>query len=118
MKKFIQKTKQTIVLIIKYLTVAALLFVIIYGTLMYLDWKQEEMIYIAPETPEMPQEAPLPTKSDVELAEDMLAEATAKLDAEEAKLVAEIKAIEAESTAKILEREAKIAEINEIRASF
>lgn len=74
-------------------------------------------------------EAPAPTvieqvhevvapKSDVEKARDMLAEATAQLDAEEAKLLKEIDDINAEASTKVAEREAKIAEINKIRSSF
>ena len=59
-----------------------------------------------------------PPKSDVELAKEMLAEATAKLDAEEALIEAEIKRIQDEATVKVAELEAKITEINNIRSSF
>lgn len=59
-----------------------------------------------------------PETNDVEEAQRMLAEATAKLNAEEATLTEEIAAIKAEAEAEVAEREAKIAEINEIRASF
>ena len=57
-------------------------------------------------------------KSDTEQAKEMLAEATAKLNAEEEKLLTEIADIKAKSDAEIAEREAKISDINTIRSSF
>ena len=57
-------------------------------------------------------------KTDVEKARDMLAEATAKLDAEEEKLLAEIAKIKAEAEARIAELEEKVEEVNVVRASF
>lgn len=76
-------------------------------SLMVLIERNNTVEYHAPETVLEEVQELITPQNDVQVARDMLAEATAKLDAEEARLTTEIN-----------EREAKIAEINEIRASF
>ena len=99
--------------IITYLVVISLLAV---GLFYANQWAENRntVSYEAPKVFHVPQVK----KSDVEIAKEMLAEATAKLDAQEAELEAEIKRIQDEATAKVAELEAKITEINQIRSSF
>ena len=57
-------------------------------------------------------------KTDVEKARDMLTEATAKLNAEEEKLLAEIAEVKADAASRVAALEAKLEEINIVRSSF
>lgn len=57
-------------------------------------------------------------KTDVEKAREMLTEATAKLNAEEEKLLAEIAEVQADAASRVAALEAKLEEINIVRSSF
>lgn len=60
----------------------------------------------------------IPKRGTVEQARDMLAEATAQLDAEEQKILDEIEALTADYEMAVATREEKIEQINEVRSSF
>lgn len=117
MKKFITKVLRVIRSIIIIITIVGLA---LYASLLVIKTltEQNSVEYNKPAEEEPAEVIEAPKKNDVEEAERMLAEANAKLDAEEAKLEEEIATIEAEAQAQVDEREAKIAEINKIRASF
>ena len=101
---------------IKTITVILLLTVIAVGA----------VILLQPQTVEYQSERATSTtfftpkieKTDVEKARDMLTEATAKLNAEEEKLLAEIAEVKADAASRVAALEAKLEEINIVRSSF
>lgn len=116
MKQKIKKLKAIVKYAIKLVLAIAIGIIMLYGGILYFDIMQAPIEYTAPEKEE-PAVINTP-KNDVSEAERMLAEATAKLNAEEEKLEKEIAEIKAEAQAQVDEKEAQIAEINKIRSSF
>lgn len=109
------KTVKRIARIIKLTVLYTAAIAILGGTAYGAYWlKQHDTVtYEAPKV-----EAPVQELGDVEQAQKLLTEATAKLDAEEQKLLTEKEQVETEAAQRVAEIEAKIEEINETRSSF
>lgn len=126
MTKIVNRVKRIVRMIVNYtlilLGLCALAYVVYTGYVVYMSMTNESepapaLEPIQESIVEQVKEQVQP-KSDVEQAQTMLAEATAKLDAEEERLLAEIADIENKAAAEVAERQAALDEINEIRASF